>query len=371
MVAEQIKVVEALRQALQRLSNGDLSTRIQSEFSAEYDALRTDFNSAIASLDAAVVTIVDTAATILGEAGNISGAADELSLRTEQQAATLEQTAAAISQLTASVASAAEGARQANDVVENARQNAADSGAVVQKAVEAMGKIEHSSDQISRIIGVIDDIAFQTNLLALNAGVEAARAGDAGRGFAVVASEVRGLAQRSSDAAREITKLISTSGEHVKKGVALVGQAGEALSQIVDSVGGIAGHVSGIATSAKEQSTGLDEINIAMNRLDQVTQKNVAMFEETTAASHTMTSEAHSLVEVTKRFKTTTKPSARKNTSEYLDTKSEPSVARMSAPKKSLRPSRPVAPQSVGGNQAISGNLAAAIIPDQDDWEEF
>lgn len=289
MSEEQRTVVDALRSALGTLSSGNLSTRIETEFAGDYEVLRQDFNTAIQSLDAAVVEIVESAATILGESGNISGAADDLSRRTEQQAATLEETAAAISELTASVASAAEGAKQANDVVGNARSSAEASGEVVQRAVDAMGKIEDSSEQISRIIGVIDDIAFQTNLLALNAGVEAARAGDAGRGFAVVASEVRGLAQRSSDAAREITNLISTSSEHVKQGVALVGRAGDALNEIVESVGGIAEHVAAIATSAREQSTGLDEINVAMNRLDQVTQKNVAMFEETTAASHTMT----------------------------------------------------------------------------------
>jgi methyl-accepting chemotaxis protein len=373
MAAEQIEVVEALRGALRRLSEGDLSTRITSELAHDYEALRTDFNTAIESLDSAVAKIVESAATILGEAGNISGAADDLSRRTEQQAATLEETAAAISQLTASVASAAEGAKQANQVVANARQNAAASGAVVQKAVEAMGKIENSSEQISRITGVIDDIAFQTNLLALNAGVEAARAGDAGRGFAVVASEVRGLAQRSSDAAREITNLISTSGEHVKKGVSLVGRAGEALNEIVASVGGIAEHVSAIATSAKEQSTGLDEINVAMNRLDQVTQKNVAMFEETTAASHTMTSEANSLVDVTGRFTTTRPLLSHKTNIAPSEVKSTASVKPrpLSLTREKSAPSpRPVS-KTVSGNLSINGNLAAVTTADNDEWEEF
>lgn len=365
MAEEQRQVVEGLRKALQNLSDGDLSTRIEADFAGEYEVLRTDFNSALVTLDAAVRNIVESAATILNESGNISGAADDLSRRTEQQAATLEETAAAISQLTASVASAAEGAKQANDVVNNARENAEASGAVVQQAVEAMGKIENSSDQISRIIGVIDDIAFQTNLLALNAGVEAARAGDAGRGFAVVASEVRGLAQRSSDAAREITNLISTSGEHVKQGVSLVGRAGDALSEIVTSVSGIAEHVSSIATSAREQSTGLDEINIAMNSLDQVTQKNVAMFEETTAASHTLKNEANILVDVTGRFRTSEEnPSLRAGSTPasapvrdvFESTRNRPAVvtARIPAPV-----------------PASDGNLALAPGQDNDDWEEF
>ncbi|WP_413719657.1 methyl-accepting chemotaxis protein [Silicimonas sp. MF1-12-2] len=371
MAAQQREVVDALRKALQRLSDGDLSTRIEMHFAGEYEVLRNDFNTAVESLDSAVLKIVESAATILGEAGNISGAADDLSKRTEQQAATLEETAAAISELTASVASAAEGAKQANDVVTSARENAAASGAVVQKAVEAMGKIENSSEQISRIIGVIDDIAFQTNLLALNAGVEAARAGDAGRGFAVVASEVRGLAQRSSDAAREITNLISTSGEHVKQGVSLVGRAGEALNEIVTSVGGIAEHVSAIAISAREQSTGLDEINVAMNRLDQVTQKNVAMFEETTAASHTMTTEANNLVETTDRFRisrsSTVQGPARKVT--LAETKA---VTNAHTTSRTATPPANHAPRSTPAKPPqTTGNLAIASVPDNDDWEEF
>lgn len=366
LAAEQRKVVDCLRRALASLSQGNLAARITEQLSADYEELRHDFNAAVEALDAAVLDIVEGAATILSESGNIAGAADDLSRRTEQQAATLEQTAAAISELTASVASAAEGAKQANDVVNGARQNAEASGAVVQQAVEAMSKIENSSEQISRIISVIDDIAFQTNLLALNAGVEAARAGDAGRGFAVVASEVRGLAQRSSDAAREITDLISTSGEHVKQGVSLVGRAGDALNEIVGSVGGIAEHVSAIATSAREQSTGLEEINQAMNRLDQVTQKNVAMFEETTAASRTMTSEANSLVEVTNRFRT-----SRPSDAAARPAPAAAPVARASAAAAAQETASAPRVARSAAVPASDGTLALASAPDNDDWEEF
>lgn len=291
----QLHVVTALRDGLSQLSSGNLTTRIDDAFSADHEQLRADFNDAVGRLGEAMATVAANSRTIRGEADNISSAAEDLSRRTERQAATLEETAAAIAELTASVASAAEGARQANDVVNEARDNAEQSGGVVREAVTAMGEIETSSDQISKIISVIDDIAFQTNLLALNAGVEAARAGDAGRGFAVVASEVRALAQRSSDAAREINELISTSGGHVKRGVELVGKAGDALGEIVSSVSNISGLVSTISASAQEQSTGLDEINTAMSQLDQVTQQNAAMFEETTAASQTLTREAETL----------------------------------------------------------------------------
>jgi methyl-accepting chemotaxis protein len=212
MEAAQAEVVSSLQRGLDRLAEGDLTITISEAFDADHEQLRANFNGAVERLRTAMTAVVENAELIRGEAGEITGAADDLSARTETQAATLEETAAALDQLTASVKSAAEGAARAAGVVKSAREGAQTSGQVVREAVEAMGQIESSSGQIGKIIGVIDDIAFQTNLLALNAGVEAARAGDAGRGFAVVASEVRALAQRSSDAAREINALISPLG---------------------------------------------------------------------------------------------------------------------------------------------------------------
>ncbi|WP_300519433.1 methyl-accepting chemotaxis protein [Aliiroseovarius sp.] len=304
MEAAQAQVVDALRVGLGQLSEGDLTARIDVAFSADYEQLRLDFNQAVDKLLGAMRGVIENAGLINGEAVEISNAADDLSHRTETQAATLEQTASALDELTNSVRSAADGASHANEVVDGARRNAEASGEVVREAVGAMGEIESSSKQISKITGVIDDIAFQTNLLALNAGVEAARAGEAGRGFAVVASEVRALAQRSSDAAREINDLISASGGQVKRGVELVDQAGAALAGIVDSVTEISRNVSGIAVSAREQSAGLAEINAAVNQLDQVTQQNAAMFEETTAASHALSREAEALTQTMARFRT-------------------------------------------------------------------
>jgi uncharacterized protein YoxC len=221
--------VEALRTGLARLRDGDLTHSIDEPLGAEYETLREDFNAACRGLRDTVIGVSEMVDTIRTDVREITGVADDLSRRTEHQAATLEETAAALAEITAAVTSAAEGARSARAVVTEARGNSESSGRVVQDAVAAMGEIASSSSQISRIIGVIDDIAFQTNLLALNAGVEAARAGDAGRGFAVVASEVRALAQRSSEAAREIGGLIAASAQHVEKGVTLVGEAGEAL----------------------------------------------------------------------------------------------------------------------------------------------
>jgi len=298
----QAEVVEAMRVGMRQLSEGDLTAEITKTFKPDYEQLRNDFNGAVGTLREAMLDVADNAESIRGEASDISNAADDLSRRTERQAVTLEETAAALDEVTVSVHSAADGAEQANQVVAVAKENAESSGNVVREAVDAMGKIQSSSSQISRIISVIDDIAFQTNLLALNAGVEAARAGEAGRGFAVVASEVRALAKRSSDAAREINDLISASGQHVKRGVDLVGRAGEALGEIFESVSNISNHVSEIAASASELSSGLAEINTSVNQLDQVTQQNAAMFEETTAASHALTREAETLSETMSRF---------------------------------------------------------------------
>jgi methyl-accepting chemotaxis protein len=299
---QQQQVVENLSDGLVRLAKGDFSQQIEEPFPAEYEQLRADFNSSIDTLNATVQQVIEASTSIRSGASEISQASDDLSRRTESQAATLEQTAAAIDELTESVRSAADGARNVESTVQEARQEAESSGEVVQSAVTAMSGIEESSNKISQIISVIDDIAFQTNLLALNAGVEAARAGEAGRGFAVVASEVRALAQRSSDAAMEIKTLISDSSRQVEQGVDLVGRAGEALHSIVSRVGHISQLVSGIAEGAQEQSTGLHEINTGVTQLDQVTQQNAAMVEEATAAGHMLNSDATKLAELVAHF---------------------------------------------------------------------
>ena len=301
---EQASVVAALAQALDQLREGDLSSRINQSFPGEYEKLRADFNAAVQSL-ADTVSHVRSGADGIGTGSDeIAHASDDLSRRTEQQAASLEETAAALDEITATVKKTASGAREAADTIGRAKEEAVRSGEVVAQAVEAMGLIERSSQQISQIIGVIDEIAFQTNLLALNAGVEAARAGDAGRGFAVVASEVRALAQRSADAAKEIKALIFASTQQVEEGVDLVGRTGKALRQIVDQVGQIDGLVSDIAASAQEQSTGLQQVNTAVNQMDQVVQQNAAMVEESTAATHSLKAETAELVRLVSRFRT-------------------------------------------------------------------
>lgn len=295
-------VVELFGAAFSSLAGGDLTARMN-DMPDAYVKLGADFNTAMEKLEQAMGVIVNNSGGIRTGAGEISQAADDLSRRTEQQAASLEETAAALDEITATVRKTADGANQANTVVIATRSDAEASGRVVRETVAAMAEIEKSAKQISQIIGVIDEISFQTNLLALNAGVEAARAGEAGRGFAVVASEVRALAQRSSEAAKEIKGLISTSSQHVETGVELVGEAGKALEVIVGKVGEISGLVAEIAASAQEQATALVEVNTAINQMDQVTQQNAAMVEESTAASHSLTQEADELMGLVARFR--------------------------------------------------------------------
>ncbi|WP_309628896.1 globin-coupled sensor protein, partial [Brevundimonas sp.] len=264
---QQNRVMAALAEGLERLASGDFATRLEIEVEPRFQGVKDDFNKTVETLAATIRSISGSAGAVLNGSEEIASASEELSRRTEQQAASLEETAAALDEITATVNRTASGAKQASETVQAAKGDAETSGNVVRDAVGAMGAIEKSAQEISQIIGVIDEIAFQTNLLALNAGVEAARAGDAGRGFAVVASEVRALAQRSAEAAKEIKVLISASTTQVNAGVTLVGQTGEALQRIVSRVAEIDGLVSEIAASAQEQATGLQQVNTAVNQM--------------------------------------------------------------------------------------------------------
>ena len=297
-------VMKALADSLRRLAGGDLSAQVVADVSPRFQPIKDDFNQAVDSLREAMLAISASTSAVRHGSEEIALAADDLSRRTEQQAASLEQTAAALDEITVTVRTTASGAKAAAAVVLAARQDAEGSGEVVEQAVAAMSGIERFSAQVSQIVGVIDEIAFQTNLLALNAGVEAARAGDAGRGFAVVATEVRALAQRSADAAKEIKTLISDSARQVGAGVELVGQTGGALQRIVSRVAEIDSMVADIAGSAQEQSSALAEVNIAVNQMDQMTQQNAAMVEQTTAATANLSSEAGELGRLVGRFQT-------------------------------------------------------------------
>ena len=303
-VTQRRKDTEDIANGLAAMASGDLAHHVQVSSIEDLSVLGSSLNQAMKQLSQAMVTVKSVSMAVSSTAQEINGSTSDLSNRTETQAATLEQTAAALEELTATVRSAAEGAKQVEDIVANATAAAKGSNLVVQDAIVAMDQIQGSSDKISRIISVIDDISFQTNLLALNAGGEAARAGDAGRGFAVVASEVRALAQRSTEAAGEIKQLISESSNHVSQGVDLVGKAGVELNAIIENVGNISGHVSNIARGAQEQSITLEEINTGVSQLDAVTQQNAAMVEETTAASQILANDAANLAQQVDKFNT-------------------------------------------------------------------
>jgi methyl-accepting chemotaxis protein len=312
-ITARINSVQELGAALADLAEGDLTRRITHDLSGEVDQLRVDFNRALERLQASMGKVSASSSAINRGSGEIRAAADDLAARTERQAANLEETAAALSEVTAGVKATSENAVRARSAVEMARSDAQTSATVVAKAVGAMQAIATSSQQVSQIIGVIDEIAFQTNLLALNAGVEAARAGDAGRGFAVVASEVRALAQRSADAAKEIKALISTSAGQVSEGVDLVTQTGDVLEKIVAQVGEITQLVVTIAASAQEQASGLQAVSRTVTEMDQVTQQNAAMVEQTTAAARALASETGELSQQVQQFKLgSTAPEPRK-----------------------------------------------------------
>jgi methyl-accepting chemotaxis protein len=287
-VTARVANVDALAVSLQALAEGDLTRSIEQPFIPTLE-LRTDFNTAINRLCQTMQGVAENATGIAAGSQQVRAASDDLARRTEQQAASVEETAAALEEITTTVSDSSHRAQEAGQLVQETRANAEHSGLVVRNAIKAMSKIESSSNEISSIIGVIDEIAFQTNLLALNAGVEAARAGEAGKGFAVVAQEVRELAQRSAKAAKEIKELITASNAHVKQGVNLVGETGTALERIVLQVQQVNSNVGAIVENSKEQALGLKEIKTAVNAMDQRTQQNAAMVEESTAATQPRT----------------------------------------------------------------------------------
>jgi methyl-accepting chemotaxis protein len=346
--------VEVLGEGLHRLAEGNLVHRISGQLHPEADALRTDFNASVEKLRETLVVIVETVETIKAGMQEMAAASDDLSRRTLQQAASIEETATALTQITEAVRKTAEGANHANTVVTETRGDTATSRDVVRKAIGAMNGIEKSSREIGNIIGVIDEIAFQTNLLALNAGVEAARAGESGRGFAVVAQEVRALAQRSAEAAREIKGLIAISTAQVGEGVTLVGATGEALERIMQQVGQISDVVTEIASSADNQASGLREVDIAVSEMDQTTQQNAAMVEQSTASIHTMTTKTAELVRLVGQFDVRVDLGG---------------VARQKACERYAE-AAPAARRSIGSARAALAIVASSAAAEES-WEEF
>lgn len=341
--------------AVALLAGGDLTRRMSGHFEGAFAELQKNVNATFEALSGIIGNVRGSSVSMDDSTRELRAATDDLSRRTEQQAAALEQTSAALDEITAVVKTSSQRAQEASRMVGEATSDAAHSAVIVRDAVEAMGRIEQASSEISQIINVIDEIAFQTNLLALNAGVEAARAGDAGKGFAVVAQEVRELAQRSAHAAKDIKTLITKSGEEVGAGVKLVHKTGEALQKIESQVSDINGHIQSIATAAQEQSVGLAEVNTAVNQMDQVTQKNAAMVEETSAATHKLSQDAASLAEMIAWFRLAeaadrapTAPATR------------PAVA-----------ARPAAPRRIAAAAPAPRPLKVAGGGSSQGWEEF
>ena len=294
--------VETLGESLQRLSKGDLTGHIETPFSGDIDRLRQDFNLSLDRLAGTISSVQNNTHSMNERVQDVSISANELTRRTTQQAAALQQTSAAVNQIMVALKNSTEKATFASSIAEEAKTSSAKSGGIVSSAVEAMGRIESASAEISQIINVIDEIAFQTNLLALNAGVEAARAGDAGKGFAVVAQEVRELALRSANAAKDIKALISKSGHEVANGVQLVTQTGAALTQIASHVAKIADQIQSIALAAREQSLSLNEINSSMRTMEDATVENGRAAKHTSENMTGLSLDANKLDELMSQF---------------------------------------------------------------------
>ena len=303
LAAEVARPVEAAVAVARRIAEGDLGTRIAAGAEGSGQALLQAMQDMNDKLVATIVKVRSDSDAIVSGAGAIANGSMDLSARTERQAASLEETASSMEELTATVKQNADHAHQASRLAVSASEVAVKGGAVVHEVVGTMASINDSSKRIAEIIGVIDGIAFQTNILALNAAVEAARAGEQGRGFAVVASEVRNLAQRSAAAAKEIKALIDDSVEKVNAGTALADKAGSTMHEVVTSVKRVTDIIGEIANASAEQTAGIEQVNQAITEMDQATQQNAALVEESAAAAASVREQAGSLGRVIGAFK--------------------------------------------------------------------
>ena len=341
------------------IARGDLSRRVEGDFKGAFLELKTDTNSMADKIRAIARRISSATGSVQGTTGEIAAGVLDLSSRTEHQASSLEQTSASMEEMAATVRQSASNALEANELASGASTMAQSGGEVAKRAVAAMARIEESSNQITEIVSLIQDIAFQTNLLALNAAVEAARAGDAGKGFAVVANEVRALAQRAGQASKDIRGLIGASNAQVREGASLVKQAGSSLNDIVASVKKVAVFVSEIAAAAQEQSAGIEQVSRAVSGMDQTTQQNAALVEETNAALQSAQAQVEELRSAVAFFDAEDKLAA--------DSVAVPEVARIGVPATRLAPANPVRQQMEVLTRRVSGGYDKPV----GDWKEF
>lgn len=363
-----IKPIQDAIRITEVVASGDLTTNIESHSHDETGQLMTALKTMSDSLVNIVRQVRSSTDSIATGSSEIAAGNMDLSSRTEQQASSLEETASSMEELTSTVRQNADNARQANQLAVTASEVATRGGSIVTQVVDTMGSINTSSKKIVDIIGVIDGIAFQTNILALNAAVEAARAGEQGRGFAVVASEVRSLAQRSAAAAKEIKELIGNSVEQVEIGTKLVDQAGATMMEVVESVKRVTDVVSEITAASQEQTSGLDQINIAITQMDQVTQQNAALVEEAASAAESLQNQASVLVDAVSVFKLVGDGGGmRAGAAAAKSTNKEPVVAKL-APAMKKPAAKTMRPALVTNSPK---NETKPKAPAADDWEEF
>jgi methyl-accepting chemotaxis protein len=351
----QQQVTGALEEGLSALKEGRLDYQISRAFPAEYETLRSDFNSTLSALAQQMAEVARSSGAVRTGAGEISAAAQDLARRTEGQAASLGETSNTVRELTNSVTESRHSASAAAVAAQEAEREASTSGDLMREAVSAMNSISGTSEKMRSIVEIIDGISFQTNLLALNAGVEAARAGDAGKGFAVVATEVRNLAERSAGAAKEINALIVNSGNEVRHGVQMVSETQSSLQRIVAKASELAGMIGGIAEGATKQADAIEQVNHVISELDKATQQNAALVEESTAASRSLAHESERLSAVVEQFSLGRSGGGYG----YAAPAAAPAVVEL-PPMRASRPVPKAAPVSVG-NTAVAG----------EDWSEF
>lgn len=376
-VTAQVKASRLLEQAVTETKmivaaakENDLTQRIPLEGkSGDIEQLCAGVNGMIDTMAGVIANALETASTISTAVSEITSGTDDLSSRTENQASSLQETSASMEEIASTIRQNSENAQQASKLAVEARTVASGGGEIVTRAVSAMSKIEESSGKVSDIIGVIDEIAFQTNLLALNAAVEAARAGDAGRGFAVVASEVRSLAQRSSEAAKDIKTLIVQSSGQVKDGVKLVSDAGIALGEIVTSVKRVTDIVAEIASASREQAVGVEEINKAVSQMDEMTQQNSALVEENAAACRLLQEQAEDMAARMAQFKLDASLVARSSIQRPAALRQQTQGGKPERAQQRM-PVRKVAGGGRNGAAALQAGLQSAFQGDPD-WKEF